>query len=187
MVPATPANPQAQDNPPPTGPVSPQVQKNGPGPVNIPAQIQAAPPMGILSRPLGMQHAPPANPQAQHNPPPPGPAIPLAQNNPPCAPNPQAHNNPPPAGPANLQAQNKPPPARRANPRPRNVLHSGPKYRHPPSNTSAINHLALPMLIPGMPVLVQHAPANVEAPNNPPGSANPQAPNNPAIQVVIPA
>jgi hypothetical protein len=67
------------------------------------------------------------------------------------------------------------------------------------------------MFIPGTPVRVQHAPANVQAPNNPAGAAdlqapnnpagaadlqapnnpagaaNLQAPNNPAIQVVIPA
>jgi len=55
------------------------------------------------------------------------------------------------------------------------------------------------MFIPGTPVRVQHAQANVQAPNNPAsaadlqapnnpaGAANPQAPNNPAIQVVIPA
>jgi len=210
-VPAPPANPQAQNNPPPPGPAIPQAQNNGPGPVIIPAQIQAAPLMGILGTPLGMQHAPPANPQAQNNPPPPGPAIPQAQNNPPGAANPQAQNNPPPAGPANLQAQNNPPPPGPANPRARNVLRLGPKYRHPPANISAINHLALPMFIPGTPVRVQHAPANVQAPNNPAGAAdlqapnnpagaanlqapnnpagaaNPQAPNNPAIQVVIPA
>jgi len=41
------------------------------------------------------------------------------------------------------------------------------------------------MFIPGTPVRVQHAPANVQAPNNPAGAANPQASNNPAIQVVI--
>jgi len=55
------------------------------------------------------------------------------------------------------------------------------------------------MFIPGTPVRVQHASANVQAPNNPAGAAdlqapnnparaaNPQAPNNPAIQVVFPA
>jgi len=196
---APPANPQAQNNPPPPGPVIAPAQNNGPGLVIIPAQIQAAPLMGILGTPLGMQHAPPANPQAQNNPPPPGPAIPQTQNNPPGAANPQAQNNPPPAGPANLQAQNNPLPPGPANPRAWNVLRLGPKYRHPPANISAINHLALPMFIPGTPVRVQHAPtnvqapnnparaANVQAPNNPAGAANPQAPNNPAIQVVIPA
>jgi len=53
-VPAPPANPQAQNNPPPPGPAIPQAQTNGPGPVIIPAQIHAAPPMGILGTPLGM-------------------------------------------------------------------------------------------------------------------------------------
>jgi len=154
--------------------------------------------------------APPVNPQAQNNPPPPGSAIPQAQINPPGVANPQAQNNPPPAGPANLQAQNNPPPPGPANPRAGNVLRLGPKYRHPPANICAINHPALPMFIPGTPVRVQHAPANVhapnnpagtadlqapnnhagaanlQAPNNPAGAANPQAPNNPAIQVVIP-
>jgi len=55
------------------------------------------------------------------------------------------------------------------------------------------------MFIPGTPVRVQHASANVQAPNNPAGAANlqapnnpagaanPQAPYNPAIQVIIPA
>jgi len=198
-VPAPPVNPQAQNNPPPPGPAIPQAQNNGPGPVIIPAQIQAAPPMGILGIPLGMQHAPLVNPQAQNNPPPPGSAIPQAQINPPGAANPQAQNNPPPAGSANLQAQNNPPPPGPANPRAGNVLRLGPNYRHPPANISAINHPALPMFIPGTPVRVQHAPANVhapinpagtadlQAPNNPAGTANPQAPNNPAIQVVIPA
>ena len=42
------------------------------------------------------------------------------------------------------------------------------------------------MFIPGTPVRVQHAPANVQAPKNPAGPANLQAPNNPAIQVIIP-
>jgi len=53
------------------------------------------------------------------------------------------------------------------------------------------------MFIPGTPVRDQHAPASVQAPNNPAGAAdlqapnnptgaaNLQAPNNPAIQVVI--
>jgi len=210
-VPAPTANPQAQNNPPPPGPAIPQAQNNGPGPVIIPAQIQAALPMGILGTPLGMQHAPPANRQAQNHPPPPGPAIPQAQKNPPSAANPQAQNNPPPAGPANLQPQNNPPPPGPANPRARNVLRVGPIYWHPPANVFAVNHLALPMFIPGTPVRVQHAPPNVQAPNNPAsaadlqapnnpaGAANPQAPNNPAgaanpeapnnlaIQVVIPA
>jgi len=36
------------------------------------------------------------------------------------------------------------------------------------------------MFIPGTPVGVQHAPANVQAPNNPAGAADLQAPNNPA-------
>jgi len=36
------------------------------------------------------------------------------------------------------------------------------------------------MFIPGTPVRVQHAPANVQAPNNPAGAADLQAPNNPA-------
>jgi len=117
-VPAPLANPQAQNNPPPPGPVIPQAWNNGPVRVIIPAQIQAAPPMGILGTPLGMQHAPAANPQAQNNPspagpanlqgqnnrPPPGPAIPQAPHNPPSAVNPQAQNNTPPPGPANLQA-----------------------------------------------------------------------------------
>ena len=186
-VPAPPANPQAQNNPPPPGPPIPQAQNNGRGPVIIPADIPAAPLMGILSTPLGMQHAPPANSQAQNNTPPPGPAIPQAQNNPPRAANPQAQNNPPPAGPANVQAQNNPPPPGLANAGARNVLRLGPKYRRPLANTSAINHLALTMFIPGTPVRVQHAPANVQAPNNPAGAADLQAPNNPAIQVVIPA
>ena len=167
--------------------------------------------MGILCTPLGMQHAPLANRQAQNNPPPPGPAIPQAQNNPPGAANLQVQNNSPPAGPANLQAQNNPPAHGPANPRAGNVLRLGPKYRHPLANISAINHLALTMFIPGTPVRIQHAPANVQDPNNPGGAANlqapnnpagaanlqapnnparaanPQAPNNPAIQVVIPA
>jgi len=55
------------------------------------------------------------------------------------------------------------------------------------------------MFIPGTPVRVQYALANVQAlnnpagaanlqaPNNPAGAANTQAPNNPAIQVIIPA
>jgi len=55
------------------------------------------------------------------------------------------------------------------------------------------------MFIPGRPVLVQHAPANFQAPNypagaanvqalnNPASAANPEAPNNSAIQVIIPA
>jgi len=55
------------------------------------------------------------------------------------------------------------------------------------------------MFILGTPVRVQHAPANIQAPNNPAGAAdlqatnnpagaaNPQVPNNPAIQLVIPA
>ena len=67
------------------------------------------------------------------------------------------------------------------------------------------------MFVPGTPVRVQHASANVQAPNNPAGAAdlqalnnpagaanlqapnnpagaaNPQAPNNPAILVVFPA
>jgi len=212
-VPAPPANPQAQNNPPPPGPPIPQAQSHGPRPVIIAAQIQAAPPMGILGTPLGMQHAPPANPQAnnnppppgpanlpcQNNPPPPGPGIPEAQNNHPAAANPQGQNNPSPAGPANFQAQNNPSPPGPANPRAQNVLPMGPTYRHPPANISAINHLALPMFVPGTPVRVQHAPANVhapnnpagaadlQAPNNPAGAANPPAPDNPAIQVVIPA
>jgi len=135
--------------------------------------------------PLGMQHAPPVNPQAQNNPPPPGLAIPQAQNNPPSAANPEEQNNHAPAG--------------RANPWAQNVLRLGPKYRHPPANISAINHLALQMFVPGTPVRVQHAPANVQGPinhggagdlefrNNPAGAANPQARNYPAIQVVIAA
>jgi len=43
----------------------------------------------------------------------------------------------------------------------------GPKYWHPLANISAINHLVLLMFkfIPGMPVRVQHAPANVQAVN----------------------
>ena len=36
------------------------------------------------------------------------------------------------------------------------------------------------MFIPGTPVRVQHAPANVQAPNNRAGAADLQAPNNPA-------
>jgi len=197
-VPAPPANPQAQNNPPPPGSAIPQAQNNPPGAANPQAQNNP-PPTG------------PANLQGQNNPPPPGPAIPQAQNNLPGAANPQAQNNPTPAGPANLYAQNNPPPPGPANPQAQNVLRLGPKYRHPPANISAINHLALPMFIPGTPVLVQHAAANVQAlnnpagaadlqapnnpagaanlqaPNNPAGAANPQAPNNPAIQVVIPA
>jgi len=132
---APPANPEEENNPPAQGLVIPQAQKSGPGPVSIPTQIQAAPAMGILGTPLGMQHSVLPNPQAQTNPPPPGraipqalnnppstanhqaqnhplpasPAIPQAQNNPPCAANPQAHNNPRPAGPAIPQAQNNPP------------------------------------------------------------------------------
>jgi len=160
------------------------------------------------------EHHPPAglaNLQGQHNPPPRGPAIPYAQNNPPGAASPQVQNNPQPACPANLQAQNNPPPPGLANSQAQNVLRLGQKYRHPPANISAINHLALPMFIPGTPVRVQHAPANVQTPNNPAGAANlqvpnnpagaanlhalnnpagavnPQAPNNPAIQVIIPA
>jgi len=198
-VPALPANPQAQNNPPPPGPAIRQAQNNGPGLVIIPAQIQAAPPMGILSPPLGIQHAPPANPQVQNNPPPPGPAILQAQNIPPGPANPLAQNNPPPAGPANLQSQNNPPSPGAANPRARNLPCLGPKYWHPPANISAINHLALPRFIPGTPARIQHGPANVQAPNPPAGAAdlqapnnpaspaNLQAPNNPAIQVVIPA
>jgi len=92
-VPASPANPQVHHNPPPAAPAIPQAQNNGPGPVIIPAQIQAAHPMGILGRPLGMQHAPPANPQVQNNPPPPGPAFPQTQNNPAGAANPPGQNN----------------------------------------------------------------------------------------------
>jgi len=186
-VPAPPANPQAQNNPQRPGPAIPQAQNNGPGTVIIPAQIQAAPPMGILGTPLGMQHAPPGNPHAQNNPPPPGPAIPQAQNNPPGAVNPQAQNNPPPAGPANIQGQNNPPPPGAAHPRARNLPRLGPEHRHPPANISAINHLALPMFIPGTPVGVQHAPANVQAPNNPAGAADLQAPNNPAGAVDLQA
>jgi len=45
---------------------------------------------------------------------------------------------------------------------------------------SAINHLAFLIVIPGTPVRVQHAPANVQAPNNPAGAANLPAPNDPA-------
>jgi len=92
----------------------------------------------------------------------------------------EAWNDPPPAGQANLQAQNNPPPPGLANSGPWNCLPLGQKYRHPPANISAINHLALPMFIPGMPVRVQHAPANVQDPKNPAGVANLQALNNAA-------
>ena len=143
--PAPAGNPQAQNNPPPPGPAIPQAQKNGPGLVIIPAQIQAAPPMGILGTSLGMQDAPPANPQAQNNHPPQGRVIPQAHNNgprpviipaqiqappqmgilgtplgmqhaPPA--NLHAQNNPSPPGPAIPQAQNNPPAA--ANPQAQN-------------------------------------------------------------------
>jgi len=99
-VPAPPANHEAQNNPPPPGPAIPQAQNNGPGPVIIPAPIPVAPPMRILGMLQGMQYAPPANPQVQNNPPPPGPVIPQAQNNPPGRANPQGQNNAPPPGPS---------------------------------------------------------------------------------------
>jgi len=157
---APPANPQAQNNPPPPGPTIPQAQNNPP--------IAANPQMQNNPSPTGQ-----ANPQGQHHPPPPGPAIPHALNHPPGSVNPHALNNPPPAGPANLQAQNHPPLPGPPNPLQGNVLRFGQIYWHPLMNISAINHLDLPMFIPYILVRVQHAPANVQAPNNPAGGANP--------------
>jgi len=110
-----------------------------------------------------MQHSLPANAQAWKNPTPPGLAIPQAQHNP--------------CGPANPQAQNNLQPPGHEHARARNVLSLRWKYHYPPANTSAIHQLAVPMFIPGMPVRVQHALANVPAQNNPPGTANPQAQN----------
>jgi len=125
---APPANPQAQNNPPPPGPAIPQAQDNGPGPAIIPAQIQAAPLMGLLGTPLGMQHAPPANPQARNNPPPPGPAIPQAQNNP--------------AGAVNSQAQNKPHPQARGISKVRTMPH--PQARRSPKLRTRLPAQPLP-------------------------------------------
>ena len=207
-VPAPPANPQAQTNPPRPGPAIPQAQNNGPRAVIIPTQIPAAPPMGILGTPLGMQHVPPANPQAQNNPQPPGPAIPQAQNNPRGAANPKGQNNPPPTGSGNLQGQNNPPPpglpipqaydnpSGPANPQGQNNpppagLASLQAQNNPPApgpaNPRAQNVLRLGPKY-------RHAPANISAVNHLarpmfiPGTpervehapANVQAPNNPA-------
>jgi len=142
----------------PRGPWNPQPQNNGPGPVIIPWQIQLAPPFRILGPPLWMQHPSPANPPTPNNAPPRGPAIPQAQNNPPSAANPHGYNNPRTTGPEN--------------PRAPNVQRLGHQYCPPPANISEINPLPLQMFIPGMPVQVQHAPANVQAQNNPHGALN---------------
>jgi len=77
-VPSPAANPHAPNDPLLPGLAIPKAQNNGPGPIIIPAQIQAAPPMGIPGTPLEMQHDRLANPQVQNSPPPSGPAIPQA-------------------------------------------------------------------------------------------------------------
>jgi len=183
----SPGDPQVLNNPPPPGQEIPQAQNSRPGPVIIPAQIQAAPSMGILGTPLGMQHAPPENPQAQNNPSPPGPAILQAQNNGPglviippqmqaAAPmailgtqlgmqhappvNLLAQNNPPAPSPAIPHAQNNPPGA--ANPQAQN--------NPPPSGLANLQ---------GQKNSSPPGPAIPQAHNNPPGTANPQAQNNP--------
>jgi len=68
-APPGPADPEAQNDPPPPGPANPQgrivlrlghlyQQKDAHQPANIPRQFQSGPLMGILGTPLGIKHAP---------------------------------------------------------------------------------------------------------------------------------
>jgi len=140
-----------------TGPVGQNAQQaNAPGPAqNLPAPL--------------------ANPQAQNNPPPPGPA------------NPQPQNNPPPPGPANPQKNRRPPGP--ANPQPRIVLRLGNLHKqknpHPPANLPGQDNPPGAANLPGQ----DNPPgaANLPGPINPPGAANLQGPINPPGPVNIPA